>query len=102
MNEESLKKMALVIAASCLSVDDNSEYSLKSDLADSQQQFNKQVSDRIYTFLLYLLNKPSNEYSSLMTELAKKLPADWVMPDLDQSFIQIANKSSNLQHGSVL
>lgn len=98
MNEETVKKMALVIAANCLFQDNKETDPMLSASQDHQKKFNKQVSDRLYTFLLYLLNKPSNEYSSLMTELAKKYPEDWPLPDLDPSFMQIVNQAVHQQN----
>ena len=102
MNEETVKKMALVIAANCLSQEDTKASHIPAASENTPKELNKQVSDRLYTFLLYLLNKPSNEYSSLMTELAKKYPEDWPLPDLDPSFMQIVNQASHQKNGSAL
>lgn len=91
MDENTVKKMALVIAANCL-MNDSGEAKTTNDLSP---QLNKQVANRLYTFLLYLLNKPSNEYSSLMNELAKNYPKDWDLPELDTKFTEIANQAAH-------
>lgn len=88
MDENTVKKMALVIAANCLM----SEPGDSKTVSELSPQLNKQVADRLYTFLLYLLNKPSHEYSSLMSELAKNYPEKWDFPELDPEFIKIANE----------
>ncbi|MCY4329439.1 MAG: hypothetical protein OXC48_05085 [Endozoicomonadaceae bacterium] len=91
MDENTVKKMALVVAASCLMKEPGDPKTV----SEISSQLNKQVSDRLYTFLLYLLNKPSNEYSALMNELTKNYPEDWNFPELDPKFTQIANQTAH-------
>ncbi len=88
MNEDTVKKMALIVAANCLSQENNpmSQASTK-----EQTDFNKQVVDRLYTFFVFLLSKPSHEYSALMSELTKRYKEEWPLPDLDENFIGIVN-----------
>ena len=90
MNEETIKKMALMVAANCLTSD---------NIQPTSEQLKKQVTDRLYTFLLYLLNKPSGEYTSLISGLTNKCPEDWPWPDLDQSFLNIARQSIHQNQG---
>ncbi|MCK5892916.1 MAG: hypothetical protein KAG53_00625 [Endozoicomonadaceae bacterium] len=84
MNDYTIKQIALMIAASCLEKSIVDELNGKGTITDEQKMaFNKQVSDGIYTFLLYMLNKPPQEYSALLEELAKKYPEDWPLPEID-------------------
>ena len=94
MNEETVKKLALIITANCTR-DSILQDSLETGTFSQTQfnDFNKQMSDRIYTFLTFLLNKPAEEYSVMMSELAKHFPEDWSMPDLEQSFMQLVDQS---------
>ena len=101
MNENTVKKLALIIAANCLT-HENEEHDFLTEPSESARKaFNKQVSDRLYTFLLYLLSKSSSEYSLLMNELAKKFPEDWPLPDLDPGFVSIVQQTSHDQTGLI-
>ena len=90
MNEDTVKKLALIIAANCTRKSVLEE-SLNSGTLTQEalDTFNKQMSDRLYTFLTYLLNKPADEYSVMMAELSKHFPESWGMPDLDQGFMNV-------------
>ncbi|WP_211828988.1 hypothetical protein [Kistimonas asteriae] len=99
MNEDTVKQLALIIAANCLENGIVDELHGKGTITDEQKQaFNKQVGDRIYTFLLYLLNKPSQQYSALLEALAQKYPEDWSLPELDTHFTEIAGKAVQMPH----
>ncbi|MBE8215767.1 MAG: hypothetical protein HAW62_05525 [Endozoicomonadaceae bacterium] len=90
MNEDTVKKMALIVAANCLSQTDTP---LAKASNAEQDKFNKQVVDRLYTFFVFLLSKPSNEYSALMTELTKLYKEKWPLPDLDHHFLTLSMKT---------
>ncbi len=93
MNEDTVKKLALIIAANCTRESVLEETLKKGALEQSDlDTFNKQMSDRLYTFLTYLLNKPADEYSVMMGELSKHFPESWGMPDLDQGFMNVINQ----------
>ncbi|WP_153766104.1 hypothetical protein [Endozoicomonas sp. OPT23] len=95
MNEDTVKKLALIIAANCTRESVLEENLKNGSLAQKDlDAFNKQMSDRLYTFLTYLLNKPADEYSVMMSELSKHFPENWGMPDLDQSFMHVINQPS--------
>ncbi|PJE80460.1 hypothetical protein CI610_00543 [invertebrate metagenome] len=87
MNEQTVKKLALIIAANCTRDSMLDECQENGQLNQEQvQAFNKQMTDRIYTFLTYLLNKPASEYSVMMEALAKHYPESWPMPEIYQQF----------------
>ena len=92
MDDNTVKKLALIITANCLR--DTPVETKTGPRAFSEADLNilrKSMSDRLYTFLLYLLNnKPASEYSALMEELARNYPADWPMPELDSKLTQSA------------
>ncbi|WP_062267395.1 hypothetical protein [Endozoicomonas arenosclerae] len=95
MNDDTVKKLALMIAANCTrnSVMDDA-LKAKAITSEQMEAFNQQMSNRIYTFLTYLLNKPAEEYSVMIDELSKNYPEAWALPDLDQSLIQAVAKST--------
>lgn len=99
MNEYTVKQLALIIVANCLENGMVNELHGKGVITDEQEiAFNKQVTDRIYTFLLYLLNKPEQQYSALLTELAKKYPDKWPLPELDAEFSAIVKKADQVPY----
>ncbi|MCL6269094.1 hypothetical protein M3P05_03945 [Sansalvadorimonas sp. 2012CJ34-2] len=91
MDENTVKKLALIITANCLR-DTPVEKTGMSE--DDLKALRKSMSDRMYTFLLFLLNKPAREYSALMEELSKFYPADWPLPELDGDFTKFAGDSA--------
>ncbi|KEQ19302.1 hypothetical protein [Endozoicomonas numazuensis] len=95
MNDDTVKKLALMIAANCTrnSVLDDA-VKTKAVSEEQMNQFNHQMSNRIYTFLTYLLNKPAEEYSVMIEELSKNYPEAWALPNLDQSLMNAVAKSS--------
>ena len=89
MNDENIKKLALIISANCVRQSTIEDCKKNGQLNDTQfNQINKELSDRIYTFLTYLLNKPAQEYSVMMEAMAKNYPDDWATPEITQEFIQ--------------
>ncbi len=94
MNEDTVKKLALIITANCMKQSVIEQCHDKEKISDDElNTFNKQMSDKIYTFLTYLLNKPAQEYSVMMEALAKNYPESWPLPDLDEGFVRIANNT---------
>ena len=75
MEEQNIKKLALIITANCLRQSTIEECHKSGQINEQQlSQINKQMSDRIYTFLTYLLKKPADEYTVMMEAMAKTLP----------------------------
>lgn len=92
MDEQNIKKLALIISANCIRQSTIEECKKNGQINDAQlNQFNKEMSDRMYTFLTYLLSKPAQEYSVMMEAMAKHYPDNWAMPELSMDFIQQQN-----------
>ena len=89
MNDQTVKKLALIIAANCTRDSELEKGSVSDELVHS---FNRQMSNKLYTFLTYLLNKPADEYSVMMEALAENFPETWDMPELDKSFMKVTQK----------
>lgn len=89
MEEQNIKKLALILSANCIRQSTIEECQKKGQI-DPQQlnQINKEMSDRIYTFLTYLLQKPADEYSVMMEAMAKHYPESWEQPELSQIILQ--------------
>lgn len=89
MEEQNIKKLALIISANCIRHSTIEECQKKGQINDTQlNQISKEMSDRIYTFLTYLLEKPAQEYSVMMEAMTKNFPDNWELPEISQDFIQ--------------
>lgn len=101
MDENTVKKLALIITANCLRNTPVEKLNTSGAMTQEDlKQLQKTMSDRMYTFLLYLLSKPAQEYSALMEELSRHYPADWPLPELDASLTQIiGNPSRDAAYG---
>ena len=94
MNEENVKRLALIIAANCMKDSVIEACHQQKQVSDSELTvFNQQLSDRIYTFLTYLLTKPTEEYAVMMEAMLRNYPEGWSQPALDQ---QLANAVQEL------
>ncbi|UYM17547.1 hypothetical protein [Endozoicomonas euniceicola] len=94
MNDQTVKKLALIIAANCTRESELHESLKQGKLSQEQlNSFNQQMSNKLYTFLTYLLNKPADEYSVMMEALAKHFPDNWETPELDQSFLNHSSQN---------
>ena len=95
MDENTVKKLALVITANCLRDTPVEKTGIGSSFTeDDLKALRKSMSDRMYTFLLFLLNKPASEYSALMEELSKFYPSDWPLPELDGNFTRVVGSTA--------
>ena len=95
MDENTVKKLALIIAANCLRNTPVENTAAGSSFTEEDlKALRKSMSDRLYTFLLFLLNKPASEYSALMEELSRFYPADWPLPELDGDFTKVVGKAA--------
>lgn len=89
MEDQNIKKLALILSANCIRQSVIEECQKKGQINDQQLgQFNKEMSDRLYTFLTYLLQKPAEEYTVMMEAMAKHYPESWEQPELSQLILQ--------------
>ena len=102
MEDQNIKKLALILSANCIRQSVIEECQKKGQINDQQlSQFNKEMSDRIYTFLTYLLQKPAEEYTVMMEAMAKHYPEGWDQPELSQLILQQQTQiasSTSAQH----
>ncbi|MGI9276627.1 MAG: hypothetical protein ACR2PT_17515 [Endozoicomonas sp.] len=94
MNEQTVKKLALIITANCTRQSIIEENCAQGKISQEDfNSFNKQMSDKVYTFLTYLLHKPADEYSVMIEELSKHYPETWALPELDTTFTQTVSQN---------
>lgn len=89
MEQQSIQKLALIISANCVRKSTFDQCHDSGKINDQQyQQFNKELSDRLYTFLTYLLQKPADEYSEMMEAMAEHFPETWDQPELSDALMK--------------
>ena len=95
MDENTVRKLALIITANCLRNTPVEKMNASGAFSEEDlKTLRKSMSDRLYTFLIYLLSKPAQEYSALMEELSRYYPTDWPLPELDNSLTQVVSNPS--------
>jgi len=84
VNEETLKQLTTILTSHCLKGTVIEELTIDGALTlKKRKQFNKELSDKLYTFLLYFFNKSPDEYSKLVQKMGDQFPSDWELPDID-------------------
>jgi hypothetical protein len=88
MSDDEYKALALSVAAYCVRNTVIENYHADGKLSDSEMKaFNKEVADKIYTFLTFLLEKSNEEHEAMMRVILKHCPTNWDAPKLDQNFL---------------
>lgn len=88
MSEDEYKALALSVTVYCVRNTVIENYHAEGKLSDEDMKaFNKEVADKMYTFLTFLLDKQNNEYEAMMRVLLKYRPTNWDAPKLDQNFL---------------
>ncbi|WP_067519648.1 hypothetical protein [Endozoicomonas ascidiicola] len=96
MEDQNIKKLALIVSANCTRQSTIEECQKMGQINDQQySQINKEMSDRIYTFLTYLLQKPADEYTVMLEAMAKHFPENQDMPELSQFILQQSQNSGS-------
>ena len=102
MEDQNIKKLALILSANCIRQSTIEECHKNGQINDHQlSQFSKEMSDRLYTFLTYLLQRPAEEYTVMMEALAKHYPESWDQPELSRIILQQQSQvppSASAQH----
>jgi hypothetical protein len=83
MNKDPIRSIALIMSVTCVRNTIIEKYHSDGKLDDTDMEaFNRQVADRIYTFLNYLLGT-KRDMGDLMEALRQYLPTDWDPPQRD-------------------
>jgi len=89
MDDESLKDIALLMTVNCVRNTVIEDYHGDDKITDNQMMnFNIEVSNKIYTFLKYLLNADEEEHADFLSLASMYYPTDWRTPVLDSDFIE--------------
>ena len=99
LSDDPLRGIALIMSVTCVRNTVIERYHADGKLDDADMEaFNRQVADRIYTFLSYLLAHP-REASDLIEALRHSLPTDWDQPQRD-AFIDKAVEAYRARTGT--
>lgn len=92
MSQDELKRLALLIAVNCVRNTVIEDYHADGQLSDAEMKaFNQEVSNKIYTFLHYLFNKPTKDQEAFLNAMSMMYPGNWNQPKLDRDFVKAAN-----------
>lgn len=84
--EDSFKKLALIMAVACVRNTCIEEFHARPQpqfLSDADmKRFNREVADKLYTFLHYLLRADPAERARFMAIMEPLLPYNWDQPSL--------------------
>lgn len=80
LTDDPMRGIALIMSVTCVRNTIIERYHADGKLDDADMEaFNRQVADRIYTFLRYLLSN-ARDASDLVEALRHYLPTDWDPP----------------------
>ena len=92
MKRGEVKSLALLMAVNCVRNTVIENYHSEGKLTqDEMKHFNKEVSDKLYTFLEYMINKPLVDWEALQTAMQWMYPTNWDEPKLDQDLVKAAS-----------
>lgn len=99
MNDDPISDIALIMSVTCVRNTIIEKYHSEGKLDDSDMEaFNRQVADRIYTFLNYFLGT-RRDMGDLLEALRHYLPMDWDPPQRD-AFIDKAVTAFRVRSGT--
>lgn len=89
MEEKELKKLALIMSINCVRNTIIEDFHGDNKISDYEMMnFNKEVSNKMYTFLHYLFHENSEESNQFISMASMFYPINWDEPKLDDSFIE--------------
>jgi hypothetical protein len=81
--DDPMRGIALIMSVTCVRNTIIEKFHADGKLDDSDMEaFNRQVADRVYTFLNYLMSNP-RDASDLIEALRHYMPTDWDPPQRD-------------------
>ncbi len=99
MQDDPLRAVALIMSVTCVRNTIIEKYHADGKLDDTDMEaFNRQVADRIYTFLSYLLST-KRDTGDMLEALRHYLPTDWDQPQRD-AFIDNAVTAYRARSGT--
>jgi len=87
MKQSDLKRLALLMAVNCVRNTVIENYHAQGKLNDSEMAaFNREVADKIYTFLSFTFTKPMEDREAFLGVMDVMYPTKWDQPKIDRDF----------------
>jgi hypothetical protein len=91
MSASDLKRLALIMAVNCVRNTVIEDYHAQGKLDDTEMTtFNREVANKIYTFLTYVFNKSDEDNAAFLGAASMMYPTDWDQPKIDRGLSQAA------------
>lgn len=88
MDQKTLQDMALIMAVTCVRKTIIEDYHADGKISDPEMAaFNKQVANKLFTFLTHLFGR-SDDSQDFLEMLSAFYPADWDKPKLDENTVR--------------
>ena len=92
MSRSELRHLALLMAVNCVRNTVIEDYHSQGKLSDNEMMtFNREVANKLYTFLDFLFNKPVEDQHAFLSAMGVMYPTNWDKPELDREFVQVAD-----------
>ena len=89
MQKADVKGLALITTVNCVRNTVIGDYHSQGKLTQEEMKaFNKEVANKLYTFLEYLFNKPLEDQQALLSAMSINYPTNWDQPKLDPEFVK--------------
>jgi hypothetical protein len=90
MKPADLKRIALLMAANCVRNTVIEDYHAQGKLNDAEMMaFNREVANKIYTFLTYMIAKPREDWDEFLGAMSWMYPRTWDQPKFDPDFTAV-------------
>jgi hypothetical protein len=87
MKPSALKRLALLMAVNCVRNTVIEDYHAQGKLNDAEMMaFNREVANKIYTFLLYMIERPAEDWDDFLGAMSWMYPRNWDQPKIDPDF----------------
>jgi len=88
-DDDVTSKFALLMAVTCVRNTVIEDYHANGQLSDADMMaFNKEVVNKIYTFLTYMLDETKEEYGIFLQTAGWMFPYRWDAPVMDGDFVK--------------
>jgi hypothetical protein len=89
MPPSDLQRLALLMTVNCVRNTVIEVYHSDGKLSDSEMKsLNREVANKIYTFLHYLFNAPQEEQEAFLSTMGMVYPSGWDKPKMDDDFVK--------------
>jgi hypothetical protein len=90
MKTTDVKRLALLMAVNCVRNTVIEDYHAQGKLSNAEMMaFNQEVANKIYTFLTYMIAKPTEDWDDFLGAMSWMYPRNWDQPKIDPDFAAV-------------